>query len=148
MKLLCALLLACSVAPSADSDFDRFVRNMESQYGTKRLTIPFFGVVNFFVKTTRPAGARDVKLAIFEDIDNRLHPSRHRLDEMAQGWTPFIRVQSKRERVHVYSREIGKDWELLLTTLEDNEAVLMRVRVNPDSLANWVNNPLAMARRH
>jgi hypothetical protein len=148
MKLLCGFILACTLAPASDSDFDRLVRSMESEYGTKRLTIPFFGVVNFFVKTIRPAGARDVKLAIFEDIDGRLHPTEQRLNEMAQGWKPFVRVQSKRERVHIYSREAGKDWELLLATLERNEAVVMRVRVNPDGLAKWVNNPLVMARRH
>jgi hypothetical protein len=148
MKVLCVLILACTIGQAGDRDFDRLVRNMESHYGTKRLTIPFFGVVNFFVKTIRPAGTRDLKLAVFEDVDDRLHPTQERLDEMAEGWNRFIRVQSRRERVHIYSRQSGKDWELLLTTLERNEAVVMRVRVNPDGLAKWVNNPLVLARNH
>lgn len=150
---LCLCLLASAAAQAGDRDFDLIVRSMESHYGTSRLTIPFFGVVNFFVKTIRPAGARDIKLAVFENVDERRHPSDERLDQMfkslpAQGWSRFIRVQSNRsgERVHIYSRKVKDDWELLITTLERNEAVVVRVRLNPGGLAKWVHDPAIMAR--
>jgi plasmid maintenance system killer protein len=153
MRPLICLALFSVVVHAGDRDFDHAVRIMESEYGQKRMYIPFFGVANFFVKTIRPAGARDVKLAVFEDVDSRRHPSDQRIDEiftsmLAQGWSRFVRVQSRNgERVHIYSRRVNKNWELFVATLEDNEAVMVRVRVNPDGLAKWVNNPLGMACR-
>jgi hypothetical protein len=58
-----------------------------------------------------------------------------------------VRVQSRRnsERIHIYSRPVNKDWELFVTTLEENEAVMVRVRVNPDSLLRWIDDPVRMA---
>jgi hypothetical protein len=154
MRAILALTLFALVANAGDRDFDQVVRRMESEYGQKRMYIPFLGVANFFVKTIRPAGARDFKLAIFDDIDPYLHPSDKRLDEMitsipGQGWSQFVRVQSKRsgERVHIYSRRVNKLWELLVTTLERNEAVIVRVRVDPEGLAKWVDDPVRMACR-
>jgi hypothetical protein len=150
LVVLCFVLLTSTSAGARDHDFDRIVSSLESHYGQKRLYIPFFGIANFFVRTVRPAGARDIKLAIFEDLD-RGHPSPEDLDRMftslpAQGWSPFVRVQSRHERVHIYSRRMKNDWELLITTLERDEAVVVRVRLNPDGLARWVNEPRFMAR--
>src|SRR5687767_2662165 len=108
--ILCLLILASVASHARDREFDHIVRTMESEYGQRRLYIPFLGVANFFVKTIRPAGARDIKLAVFEDVDWRRHPSDRRLEEIfasmpAQGWSRFVRVQSNRnrERVYVYS---------------------------------------------
>jgi hypothetical protein len=142
------LLLFVSLGYARDREFDAIVRSMESEYGTKRLHIPLFGVVNFFVKTIRPAGARDLKLAVFEDVDPFRHPSPERLDDIAQGWNRFIQVQSKRkgERVHIYSRKVKENWELLLTALERDEAVVIRLRLHPDGLARWMDDPVWMAR--
>jgi hypothetical protein len=151
---ICVCLLGSSVAQARDREFDLIVDTMESQYGTKRLSIPFLGIANLFVKAIRPAGARDIKLAVFEHVEEWRHPSHERLDDMveslpAQRWSRFVRVQSHRgrERVHIYGRKAKEDWELLIATLERNEAVIVRVRLNPDGLAKWVNNPVFMARR-
>ena len=152
---ICLCLLGSAAAHAGDREFDLIVRDLESHYGSRRLAIPFFGVVNFFVKTIRPAGARDIKLAIFENVDERRHPSDERLDDIfgslpAQNWSRFVRVQSNRsrERVHIYSRKVKSDWELLITTFERKEAVVVRVRLNPDGLAKWVHHPAIMARDH
>lgn len=149
-----AVLVMAVPARAGDRDFDRVVHAFENQYGKRKLSIPFLGFANFLVKVARPAGARDFKLAVFEDIDSGRHPGPQELDEMMRpmssgGWVPFVRVNSRRsgERVQIYSRRNGtKNWELLIATLERNEAVLMRVRLNPETLAKWVNDPSRMAR--
>jgi hypothetical protein len=145
------LLAAVSLPLSAfDRDFDSLVHNMESEYGTKRLYIPFMGFANFIVKIARPAGASDFKLAVFEHVDANRHPSPERLDAtfMPQGWKPFIRVHSNRsgERVQIYARQSHRDHELLITTFERDEAVVIRMRVNAEQLVKWVNNPVVMGR--
>ena len=147
--MIAAALLA---APAlAESDFDSLVHNMENHYGTKKTYIPFMGVANFFVKVARPAGTKDFKLAVFEHVDRDRHPSAELLDDrfLSRGWKPFVRVVSKknRERVQIYARESGRDHELLITTFEDREAVMVRVRVNAENLAKWVNNPRLMCGR-
>jgi hypothetical protein len=151
-------VLACFCAGlvhAGDRDFDVIVRAMENQYGTKKLYIPLMGVANFFVKIARPAGTRDFKLAVFEGVDDRLHPSPDQLERVLRsrpghGWSRFITVDERRsgERVHVYGCRSGKDhWELFLIALERREAVVMRLRLNPAGLAKWLDHPHRMARR-
>ena len=148
MKLIAFLILVS--AASAGSDFDLLVRAMESNYGTKRLQIPFMGVANFFVKVARPAGTKDFKLAVLEHIDDTLHPSAEQLETtfQPQGWRPFVKVVSRKsgERVHIYARQSHRDHELLITTLERNEATMVQVRVDAERLAKWVNDPMRMCR--
>lgn len=148
MKPVALLLLALPLL--AGNDFDTLVRVMESNYGTRRLQIPFMGFANFLVKVARPAGTKDFKLAVFEHVDASRHPSAEQLDAafQPQGWKPFVKVMSNRkgERVHLYARQSQSDHELLITTLERSEAVMVRVRVNADHLARWVNNPVGMCR--
>ena len=157
MRVILLAALATNLALPAragDRDFDHLVHQLEGQYGKRKLSIPFFGFANFVVRVARPAGARDLKVAIFEDIDGRRHPRVDELDAWtrtlaAGSWKPFVRVNERRsgERVQVYSRRRGtNDWELLVATLERSEAVLARVRVNPEELARWVNRPAQMAR--
>ena len=146
-----ALALLLLTAPMfARNDFDDLVRSMESQYGKKKVYIPMLGFANFLVKIARPAGTSDFKLAVFEDVDHGRHPEAEDLDRRFRpsGWKPFVKVVSKagRERVHIYARESGRDHELLIATFERHEAVLVRVRVNAERLARWVNNPVVMAK--
>jgi hypothetical protein len=147
--ILAAALLALPAL--AENDFDSLVRSMENYYGMKKTYIPFMGVANLFVKVARPAGTKDFKLAIFEDVRRDRHPSVEELDNrfLTRGWKPFVRVMSnkKRERVQIYARPSGRDHELLVTTFEDHEAVMVRVKVNAENLAKWVNNPRAMCGR-
>ena len=150
MRLLISILAVSLPLIGFDRDFDSLVHNMESEYGAKRKYIPFIGFANFLVKVVRPAGASDFKLAVFDHVDPNLHPSPERLDEtvLPQGWRPFIRVQSHRkgERVQIYARPSHRDHELLITTLDRDDAVVIRMRVNPEQFAKWVNNPVVMGR--
>jgi hypothetical protein len=130
-------------------EFEALVRNMESHYGSKKTYIPLLGFANFLVKIARPAGTKDFKLAVFEDVDWRRHPSAEHLEMfLPHGWKPFVRVVSnkKGERVHIYSRQSHRDHELTIATFERDEAVIVRVRLDPDRLARWVNDPVRMCR--
>jgi hypothetical protein len=43
-------------------------------------------------------------------------------------------------------RQEGKDWRLLITAVERDEATVMQLRLNPDGLAKWMNDPEHCAR--
>lgn len=149
-RLIALLALAAMPVLAGGNDFDSMVRSLEDHYGKKKVYIPFMGFANFIVKVARPAGTRDFKLAVFEDVDHYRHPAPEVLDRnfVSRGWKPFVRVTSNRkhERVQIYAREVGRDHELMITTFERNEAVMVRVRVNAEGLSKWVNNPRFMHR--
>ena len=150
MRLLTLALLVSLPLIGFDRDFDSLVHKMEAEYGAKRTYVPFMGFANVLVKMMRPAGASDFKLAVFEHVDPNRRPSPERLDQtfVPQGWHPFIRVVSHRngERVQIYARQSHRDHELLITTFEHDDAVMIRTRVNAEQFAKWVNNPVVMGR--
>ncbi|HYE74769.1 MAG TPA: VWA domain-containing protein, partial [Blastocatellia bacterium] len=126
----------------------------------KRTRIPFLGLAGFIVKIVRPAGVKGFKLAVFEDqnfsgaADDKTFES---VMNRALGdkWQPMIRSYSRRtgERTYIFSKPNGKDMELMIATLESNEAVVLQVKVNPDTLAKWLEKPGQMggifnARKH
>jgi hypothetical protein len=128
-------------APAAgDGDFKAVVRSIESNFGARRMRIPMFGFARFFINVARPAGVRNLDLAIFEN----LHISSNRfqdLDDAVRGaaggrWQPMVRVRERNEWVCIYARPDGKnDMRLLIATIEQDETVLVHVKVRPETLA-------------
>lgn len=150
--LLCLSLAGILGAQCADRDFEAIVRRLEAQFGKDRTHVPGLGFANFLVKVSRPEGVSDLKIAMFEDLDVSRQPSAEALDHVfdslaAEGWRPFVRVRSRgeNERADVYCRLSGKRWELLVTTIERSEATVVRMRLSPQALARWIDDPGGMA---
>ena len=153
---LAATLLAAACAPvrAADRDFDNLVRNLEAHYGKQHLHIPLFGVARFIVKIARPAGASDLKMAIFEDVDRDRHPEAGQVEALlrdsGQAWSPFIRVHSNKdgETTLIYTAHSGGKMKMLVATLERNETVLIQLRVNKKAMERWLASPARMGKCH
>ena len=110
------------------------------------------------IKFWRPYGVKNFKLAMFEDQD--FSASRDDLDFPAviraginAGWSPLIQVWSRRdgERTYVFARATGKnDVKVLVVTLEQNEAVVVEAKFNPDKLSRaierWTEDPNSIRR--
>jgi len=141
-------ILGAGILAAGDRDFDALVRGIESDYGVSRTRIPFMGMVNFFVKVSRPGGGRDLRLALFEtarlnSLDNDLE---HRL---APGWRPFVRVISRgRETTAIYANPTGKHFKLLIAALEAHETTLVQVSVSQSALRAWLTDPIRQAKGH
>ncbi|HWR51022.1 MAG TPA: hypothetical protein VN428_07935 [Bryobacteraceae bacterium] len=143
--LAAAILLGLGIpARAGDRDFDAVVQSIESTFQTRRTSIPLFGVAKFFVKISRPGGAKQLDLAIFED----LHIGRSRLQELDQTvreaagerWSPMIRVRDRQEWVTIYARPDGKkDMALLIATVEPGEATVIRLKVDAAALARMID---------
>jgi len=60
-----------------------------------------------------------------------------------------VRVRSRRdgEQTFVYGRELGRDLEVLVVTLESDEACVVKMRVDPERMSEWVDDPPAMSRK-
>jgi len=128
--------------PVPASEFDWLVREFSRESGAKRVHVPFLGLANFVVKVGHPAGTSDMKLAIFERGDLEA-PRFTSLTDSAVGgsWKPMIRVRSKDgESTNIYARTDGKHLNLLITTLDDDDATLIQVRIEPQALMQFIDD--------
>ena len=148
-RLAMLALAAAMLVPAGDAAFDALVRRVESQYAVRRTRIPMFGLVNFFVKVSRPAGAKDLKLAIFEDFAAPGADFQELLAEtLAPGWQPFVQVRSRNETSTIYVQARKDDLKMLIAAAEPRETVLMQVKLDQKALRKWFDNPRRMARSH
>jgi hypothetical protein len=148
--LLALCLVTAASLHAADREFNDIVRAISQEFHTRPTTIPFFGIVNVFAETLRPAGTHHIDLAVFEHLTDHDRDGRN-LPEMIQAavghaWKPFVKVRSfkngSEETVLVYMRQEGpKDWRLLVTAVERDEATVVQLRLNAEALAQWVKDP-------
>jgi hypothetical protein len=145
-------MLCCAVVQGAERGFDDIVRVISDQLHARPLHIPFFGLVNLATFAAHPAGVKHIDLAVFENLDLDEHASRRVAEAIrsADGsWKPFIQVRSRNhgheETVIVYmgdgSRDARRDCNLLVITLEPEEATVVELRLNPKGLQVWLNRP-------
>ena len=150
--LLLSLIVLALPVRAQEKGFDGIVEHLEKNYGAQRAKIPLLGVANFFVKIIRPAGVKSFKLAVFEEFNrspfasaNRFEADMHKL--MPKDWKPFMRVSSRsgnREQLVMYTKASGNDLELMMVVLEPSEAVVMQVKLNPEAVNKFMNNPQIM----
>jgi Ca-activated chloride channel homolog len=148
LVLSLALSLTYTTAEARDNEFKALVKHIETHYRARRTRIPFLGLAGFIVKIVRPAGVKGFKLAVFEDQDFSLSAEDRSFESvmgraLSAEWQPLVRVHSRKsgERVYIYAKPKGKDLELMIATLEQREAVVIQVKVNPDTLAKWMERP-------
>lgn len=134
-------------AHSGDS-FNALVRDLQSRDGIENTSPPFMWLASLAVSVARPAGVLGVRLATFEgarladvtrDRDFESLISR----ASADGWTPMVRVRSKRnnELVSIHARTRGDNVSLLVVTVDKGEAVVVQVALKPDVVAEWLKEP-------
>lgn len=152
LSALLILLFSTLTVLGQEKGFKGIVQHLEKNYHGKRTRIPMLGLANFVVKIVRPAGVKSFKLAVFEDSDFIVNRGSTSFDSsmrslMPKEWQPLIRINSKRggtERTYIYAKPAGKDLQLMTVILEPREAVVMEVRLNPDAVARFLDNPKVM----
>jgi hypothetical protein len=136
---LAALLIAASATPvdRGLDDFDGVVKSVESHYHKKRVWIPFMGMIGFVSQAARPLGASDFRLAVVEGINDRQNPPDLTFHE---SWRAVIRVRERNgESVNIMAREDGhKAVKLLMLVVDNNEAVVMQMRMSPTRFLEFV----------
>jgi len=153
MKPQIALLaaLTCfpfSAASGGDPDFGDLVRRLEAELGVEATRVPMMGVSNVFLRFAGPAGAGGLKLAVFEstgpaDAVRALRFQEFVRENLGERWRPFVRVYSRAggEAVSIYFRAHKSRVRLLMAALEDNEATLIQMDLDPKRLARWLLHP-------
>jgi len=153
MQLRRLLLLTCFVgvltAQASEREFRSIVQAISSEYNTSPRHIPFFGLVNVVTFFVKPAGAKHIDLAVFDNLGDHSRAGgdlniaiRH---AVGPGWNPLLRTRSRRhgeeQMVYVYTRPQGKDWRFLFATIERDNATVVDLTLDPKAAERWFADP-------
>jgi len=145
------LLQLAPAACGKDRPFDAIVRRIASRYNAR--PVRFMGLASFLANRARPEGVRNMKLAVFEDIDTSQNLPGSDFDSFLQDavgpeFQPFVRVLSQRdgELTYVYARETGDSCELLVVNFERDEASVIQMQMKPEAMTEWFDEPARRAR--
>src|SRR5258706_11378237 len=146
-RLLAGVLILCGVVFAGDWEFDHIVKAIESHYGVKRTHIPFMGLASFAIQIAHPAGTSGFKLAVFEDLkssrEDQVNLDRLMNSISGHGLQPLVRTHSRRnsESTYIFMGDEGKSTKVLIATFERNQATVVEVKVNMDTLLRMINQP-------
>lgn len=140
------LSFVVAVTPAKPNEFKAVVKHIKTHYKAKQLRIPLvFGLVGIGARIYTKGAVKGLKLAIFQDQDFSATVKDNSFDGVLKNsldatWTPMIRFYSRKEaqRTYLYAREDGKDFQILLTALEADSAVVLSVKVNPTQLMRFI----------
>lgn len=122
-RLLLLMMCAAAVAPAGD--FSSLVREFSRQTGARETKIPFFGLARFVVAVAHPAGASDLKLAIFENVNGRQRDFMNTAEGIVNSysWKRIVRVRSRNgEATNIYAMPEGNHLRMLVATVDNGDA--------------------------
>jgi hypothetical protein len=148
VALLCLLPAA---AAARDRQFSAVVHRLEAHYQKK--PVHFMGLASFIANRARPEGVRNLQLAVFEGLDASRQPTDIEMDPFMQEvagpeFHLFVRVHSRRDRelTYIYARETGKGFELLIVALEQDDASVVKMQLDPEAMGEWFDAPTEKAK--
>ena len=150
LLLLAALSLVPATAAAKDREFDVIGNHIKTHYRGQRRRIPFLGLANLVVKIARPAGVKSFKVAIFENLSFAPHTGGTGIDTVMRNalsteWQPLVRVRARSgEQNCVFSKQAGKNIKLMIVSIQHDQAVVLRVKFDPQALAKWLEKPELM----
>lgn len=149
------------IAQAKGDDFNAAVRVVERFYGVKHKSIPFLARAGIKTATTvaRIAGgtkrqiaeAGSMQVAYFEDQDFNLKSGfatfKATMNATLGSWSPLLQVGSgQEEQTHVYLRENGEKFNVLVVTFDRREGCVVQINVSPRTLALLLKDPDGMGR--
>jgi len=148
-RLAVLLMVSLGAGFAGDWEFDHVVKAIESHCGTRHTYIPFLGLANFVVKVARPAGASGFKLAVFENLRSAPgYRDREELNRFMDGLSSaslhrVVCARSRRdgEATYIYVGEAGSSTKMLIASFDRNEATVVEVKVNIETLLKTIDAP-------
>jgi hypothetical protein len=132
---------------AGDPEFHSLVERVSAYY--QKRPMRFMGLLDFAANRFTPHGVSHFKMAIFEDVDSSRMLPAEESESFVQGlvggsYQPFVRVLDNRsgKLTAVYVRESGKkSFEMLIVSIDSTDIVLMKMRLSPGAMRDWVDEP-------
>lgn len=127
--------------------FDAIAKHLKTRYQARKRGIPFLGLAKFAVRIVKPAGVKSINLSIFEDLKNTGELGDAELSglmraSLSEEWLPLASIRQRNgEQIYIYAAEDGKDVKLAVLAINQSEAILARVKVDPNALRGFLDNP-------
>lgn len=148
--VLAAVLLCSSMAFSLDRDVKKVATALEQQYGVKFHKLPL--IARIVMKPALWGRGVKVDIVTFEGLS----PDRANLEEiegamkdaLGSDWSWFIRSTSKKthERSVIYVRGGSDNFDMMIVSIEPTEADVVKVRLKPNEMKKWMDEPDEMVR--
>jgi hypothetical protein len=162
--IVITLALSMPIGASADRDgFNDAVKLIEQFYHVKHQNIPLLARASMkAVKTAagvrggeykKLAEAGSVRVAFFEEqtFDSRGQIASFKSamqSALTDQWSALVQTLAPKteEQTYVYLRDAGKNFHVLVITIERREATVMQATVAPQILAELLKNPDEMGK--
>ena len=163
-SLIIAFVLAAPFVARADRDgFNDAVKTIEQFYHVKHQNIPLLARAGMkAVKTAakirggeykKLAEVGSVRVAFFEEqtFDSRGNIASFKSamqNALSDQWSALVQTLAPKteEQTYVYVREAGKNFHVLIITIERSEATVVQATLAPQILAELLKNPEEMGK--
>jgi hypothetical protein len=147
--LLAILSISSASAPAQQrgGGFDAIAKHLKTRYQARKKGIPFLGLAKFAIRIVKPAGVKSINVSLFEDLKNTSGLPDGELsgmmrDSLSAEWQPLISIRQRNgDQIYIYATEAGKDIKLAVLAINQTDAVLARVKVEPNALRKFLDNP-------
>lgn len=149
LLLLAALSVSYSTASAQKSSngFEAIAKHLKTRYQARKKSIPFMGLAKFAVRLVKPAGVKSISVSIFENLQGTGELLGAELNGVMRNalspeWLPLVTFRRKGgDQVYVYATDEGKDLKLAVLSINQSNAVLARVKIDPNALRKFLDNP-------
>jgi hypothetical protein len=140
-----ALLIAQGVhASERNTDsFDALVKSLSTHYAVQPKSVPMMWMVSLCARGMTHGGVRGMKVV---QLNSSHEMQNHEgFDEivgakLGEDWSRAVRQwEAGGEESLVYMRAENKGMELIVVSLNHKELDLVRMTMNPEQLAKWIN---------
>jgi hypothetical protein len=159
----CFALIAPAEVLAKGEDFNAAVKAVEQFYHVKHQSIPLLARAGMKTATTaaritggdykRLAETGSVKIVFFEDqdFDSRGSIAAFKTSlttALGDTWSPLVRTLEPKDesQTHIFIREAGDKFNVLVVTLERHEGVVVQVNLSPRNLALLMQDPNEMGK--
>lgn len=151
--LLAATLLGIAApAFAGDREFNAVVKGIEKHYHIRHQRLLTYGLIKFFL---RPPQTRDLHFAVYENLRQPIDPSDGAMENIVTcaigpNWKRIVRVFSRRQQewTEVYVDSSARQLRMFVIALQPREATVVKLRVPPGEMEDWINDPASLARKH
>ena len=136
----------CTASVTAKPDpYKTMVNHLKKKYNAKQMRLPLvMGLVGIGARIYTKGAVKGLKVAIFKE-QNFSDPIKDPGFESVfksfdTSWSPMIRFYSRKQmqRTYLYAKEDGKDFQVMITAMQPDNAVVLSVKVNPAQLARFI----------
>ncbi len=136
--------ITATVAAKPDP-YKMMINHLKKRYNAKQMRLPFvIGLASFGARMYTKGAVKGLKVAIFKEqnFTETIKDSGFEsvFKSFDTSWSPMIRFYSRKQmqRTYLYAKEAGKDYQVMITALQPDNAVVLTVKVNPAQLAKFI----------